>query len=42
MRVTDHRIVDISAAATQRNQSAVADVTQQLSSGLRVAKRFAL
>ena len=38
MRVTDHRIVDISAAATQRDQAAVADVTQQLSSGLRVAK----
>jgi flagellar hook-associated protein 3 FlgL len=38
MRITDHRIVDMAAEGTSRNQSTVADVTQQLSSGLRVSK----
>lgn len=38
MRITDHRIVDLSAAATQRNQSKVSELTNQVSSGLRVTK----
>jgi flagellar hook-associated protein 3 FlgL len=38
MRITDHRIVDLSAAATQRNQSHVADMAAEVSSGLRVSK----
>ena len=38
MRITDHRIVDLNAAATQRNQSRVADLAEQVSTGLRVRK----
>lgn len=38
MRVTDHRIVDMAAAAAQRNQSNVSDLSQQVSTGLRVSK----
>jgi len=38
MRVTDHRIVDLSAAATARNQSKVAELSAEVSSGLRVTK----
>jgi flagellar hook-associated protein 3 FlgL len=38
MRITDHRIVDLSAAATQRNQSKVADLANQVSTGMRVSK----
>lgn len=38
MRITDHRIVDVSAAATQKNQARVGDLTNQVSSGLRVSK----
>src|SRR3569833_146462 len=38
MRVTDHRIVDMAAAAAQRNQSSVSDLSQQVSTGLRVSK----
>lgn len=38
MRITDHRIVDMAATATQRNQASVGDLSQQLSSGLRVSK----
>ena len=38
MRITDHRIVDMAASATQRNQASVGDLSQQLSSGLRVSK----
>ncbi|HET9989245.1 MAG TPA: hypothetical protein VFQ65_12030 [Kofleriaceae bacterium] len=38
MRITDHRIVDMAAAASQRNQSTVGELSQQLSRGLRVSK----
>ncbi|HEY6034322.1 MAG TPA: hypothetical protein VIV58_08685, partial [Kofleriaceae bacterium] len=38
MRVTNHRIVDMAQAAAQRNQSAVSDLSQQVSTGLRVSK----
>lgn len=38
MRITDHRIVDMAASATQRNQASVGELSQQLSSGLRVSK----
>ena len=38
MRITDHRIVDMAASATQRNQSTVGDLSQQVSTGLRVSK----
>jgi flagellar hook-associated protein 3 FlgL len=38
MRITDHRIVDMAATATQRNQATVGELSQQLSSGLRVSK----
>ncbi|MEO6777427.1 MAG: hypothetical protein ABI467_31160 [Kofleriaceae bacterium] len=38
MRITDHRIVDLAAAGTQRNQAKVGDLSQQVSSGLRVSK----
>jgi flagellar hook-associated protein 3 FlgL len=37
MRVTGNRLIDISAAATSRNQSRVADLTDEMSSGLRVS-----
>jgi flagellar hook-associated protein 3 FlgL len=38
MRITDHRIVDMAAASTSRNESAVGDLTNEVSSGLRVTK----
>jgi flagellar hook-associated protein 3 FlgL len=38
MRITDHRIVDMAAAAAQRNQSTVGELSQQVSTGLRVSK----
>lgn len=38
MRVTGNRIVDIAATSTAKNQSSVADLTSEVSSGLRVAK----
>jgi len=36
MRITGNRLIDVSAAATSKNQSAVADISAQVSSGLRV------
>lgn len=36
MRITGNRLIDLAAASTSRNQSAVADVSAQVSSGLRV------
>ena len=38
MRITDHRIVDLAAAGTARNESAVGELTNQVTSGLRVSK----
>jgi flagellar hook-associated protein 3 FlgL len=38
MRITDHRIVDMAAAATQRNQATVGELSDQVSTGLRVSK----
>ena len=38
MRVTDHRLVDMSSTAASTNQSRVADLTQEVSSGMRVTK----
>ena len=36
MRITGNRLIDLAAASTTKNQSAVAEVSAQLSSGLRV------
>ena len=36
MRITGNRLIDLAAASTTKNQSAVAEVSDQLSSGLRV------
>lgn len=36
MRITGNRLIDVSAAATSKNQSAVADASQQATTGLRV------
>ena len=38
MRVTGNRLIDTATAATSRNQSRLADLTDEVSSGLRVAK----
>ncbi|CAN5680688.1 flagellar hook-associated protein FlgL [soil metagenome] len=38
MRITDHHIVDMAAAAATRNESRVGELAQQVSSGLRVSK----
>lgn len=38
MRITDHRIVDMAAAAAQRNQATVGELSTQVSTGLRVSK----
>ena len=38
MRITDHRIVDMAAASTARNESRVGDLATEVSTGLRVAK----
>jgi flagellar hook-associated protein 3 FlgL len=36
MRITGNRLIDLAAASTTKNQSAVADVAAQVSSGMRV------
>jgi flagellar hook-associated protein 3 FlgL len=36
MRITGNRLIDLAAASTTRNQTAVADVSAQVSSGMRV------
>lgn len=36
MRITGNRLIDLQAASTTRNQAAVADVAEQVSSGMRV------
>jgi flagellar hook-associated protein 3 FlgL len=36
MRITGNRLIDLAAASTTRNQSAVGDVAEQVSSGMRV------
>jgi flagellar hook-associated protein 3 FlgL len=36
MRITGNRLIDLAAASTTKNQSSVADVAEQVSSGLRV------
>jgi flagellar hook-associated protein 3 FlgL len=38
MRITDNHIVDMAAAGTARNESAVGDLTNEVTSGLRVSK----
>ena len=38
MRITDHRLVDMSTAAASTNQSRVADISEEVSSGLRVSR----
>jgi flagellar hook-associated protein 3 FlgL len=38
MRITDHGIVDLAAASTARNESRVAELAQEVSSGLKIAK----
>jgi flagellar hook-associated protein 3 FlgL len=38
MRITDHRIVDMAAAAAAQNESRVGDLSNEVSSGLRVSK----
>jgi len=38
MRITDHRLLDMSSAASSTNQSRVGDLTDELSTGLRVSK----
>lgn len=38
MRITDHRIVDMAAASAARNESRVGELSNEMSSGLRVAK----
>ncbi|MEO8842729.1 MAG: hypothetical protein ABI591_13610 [Kofleriaceae bacterium] len=38
MRITDHRIVDLAATATARNEARVGELSNEMSSGLRVAK----
>ncbi len=38
MRITDHHIVDMAAASAARNESRVGDLSQEVSSGLRVSK----
>jgi flagellar hook-associated protein 3 FlgL len=38
MRITDQRIVDMAAASTARNESTVGDLTNEMSSGMRVSK----
>jgi flagellar hook-associated protein 3 FlgL len=38
MRITDHRIVDMAAASTARNESTVGDLSNEVSSGMRVSK----
>ena len=38
MRVTDHRLVDMSTAATQKNQAKVAELADETSTGMRVGK----
>ncbi|HEY0987134.1 MAG TPA: flagellin [Kofleriaceae bacterium] len=37
MRITGNRLIDLAAASTSKNQSTVAEVSAQVSSGLRVA-----
>src|SRR5438552_7468914 len=36
MRITGNRLIDLAAASTTKNQSQVAEVSAQVSSGLRV------
>lgn len=38
MRITDHRIVDMAAASAALNESRVGDLSNEMSSGLRVSK----
>ena len=38
MRITDHRIVDMAAASSARNESTVGELSNEMSSGLRVSK----